>query len=319
MARAGRVVAETLALLGEHIRPGVTTAELDALAEEFIRSQRRRPDLQGLPRLPGRDLRVAERHGRPRHPGRVRARARATSSRSTSASRSTASSPTRRTRSRSARSRAEARAAARGLPGGARGRASSSAAPATASRTSRTRCRQVTEDAGFSVVRSLVGHGVGRSMHEDPQIPNYGEPGRGPVLADGHDVRDRADDQRRRVRRSSCTTTTGRSRPPTARFRPTSSTPWRSPRTGRDPDGSARRARSRFATHDRSLREPCCAVPSRSRYRRCSTGPVSRERQASPMKVRPSVKPMCERCRVIKRHGRTMVICTNPRHKQRQG
>jgi len=37
------------------------------------------------------------------------------------------------------------------------------------------------------------------------------------------------------------------------------------------------------------------------------------------MKVRPSVKPMCERCRVIKRHGRTMVICSNPRHKQRQG
>jgi large subunit ribosomal protein L36 len=37
------------------------------------------------------------------------------------------------------------------------------------------------------------------------------------------------------------------------------------------------------------------------------------------MKVRPSVKPMCDRCRVIKRHGRVMVICPNPRHKQRQG
>jgi large subunit ribosomal protein L36 len=37
------------------------------------------------------------------------------------------------------------------------------------------------------------------------------------------------------------------------------------------------------------------------------------------MKVRASVKPMCERCRVIKRHGHVMVICTNPRHKQRQG
>ena len=37
------------------------------------------------------------------------------------------------------------------------------------------------------------------------------------------------------------------------------------------------------------------------------------------MKVRASVKPMCERCRVIKRHGTTMVICSNPRHKQRQG
>ena len=37
------------------------------------------------------------------------------------------------------------------------------------------------------------------------------------------------------------------------------------------------------------------------------------------MKVRPSVKPMCEKCKVIKRNGRVMVICENPRHKQRQG
>jgi methionyl aminopeptidase len=43
----------------------------------------------------------------------------------------------------------------------------------------------VVEDAGFSVVRSLVGHGVGRSYHEDPQIPNYGPPGRGPLLQQG--------------------------------------------------------------------------------------------------------------------------------------
>src|SRR6185312_6175129 len=42
-----------------------------------------------------------------------------------------------------------------------------------------------TEEEGFSVVRSLVGHGVGRSMHEEPQIPNFGEPGRGPQLAEG--------------------------------------------------------------------------------------------------------------------------------------
>jgi large subunit ribosomal protein L36 len=37
------------------------------------------------------------------------------------------------------------------------------------------------------------------------------------------------------------------------------------------------------------------------------------------MKVRASVKRMCEKCRVIRRHGRVMVICTNPKHKQRQG
>jgi len=37
------------------------------------------------------------------------------------------------------------------------------------------------------------------------------------------------------------------------------------------------------------------------------------------MKVKPSVKPMCDKCKIIRRHGRVMVICENPRHKQRQG
>jgi methionyl aminopeptidase len=41
------------------------------------------------------------------------------------------------------------------------------------------------EADGFAVVRSLVGHGVGREMHEDPQIPNHGEPGTGPELEEG--------------------------------------------------------------------------------------------------------------------------------------
>jgi methionyl aminopeptidase len=41
------------------------------------------------------------------------------------------------------------------------------------------------EGAGFAVVRSLVGHGVGRYYHEDPHIPNFGEPGRGPRLSEG--------------------------------------------------------------------------------------------------------------------------------------
>ncbi len=41
------------------------------------------------------------------------------------------------------------------------------------------------EGAGFSIVRSLVGHGIGRSMHEEPQIPNYGTPGKGVLLEEG--------------------------------------------------------------------------------------------------------------------------------------
>jgi len=43
----------------------------------------------------------------------------------------------------------------------------------------------VVEGAGFAVVRSLVGHGVGRHYHEDPHVPNFGEPGRGPRLSEG--------------------------------------------------------------------------------------------------------------------------------------
>lgn len=41
------------------------------------------------------------------------------------------------------------------------------------------------ESAGYSVVRDFVGHGIGRAMHEDPQIPNFGSPGRGPVIKSG--------------------------------------------------------------------------------------------------------------------------------------
>ncbi len=41
------------------------------------------------------------------------------------------------------------------------------------------------ESQGFSVVRQFVGHGIGRNLHEDPQIPNYGDPGRGPLIKEG--------------------------------------------------------------------------------------------------------------------------------------
>jgi methionyl aminopeptidase len=45
--------------------------------------------------------------------------------------------------------------------------------------------QQHVEAYGFSVVREFVGHGIGQAMHEEPQVPNYGEPGRGPRLAEG--------------------------------------------------------------------------------------------------------------------------------------
>jgi methionyl aminopeptidase len=45
--------------------------------------------------------------------------------------------------------------------------------------------QQVAEGAGFSCVREYAGHGVGRALHEDPQVPNYGDPGRGPLIRPG--------------------------------------------------------------------------------------------------------------------------------------
>jgi methionyl aminopeptidase len=45
--------------------------------------------------------------------------------------------------------------------------------------------QRAVEIEGLSIIRTLVGHGIGREMHEDPQVPNYGEPGKGPLLEEG--------------------------------------------------------------------------------------------------------------------------------------
>ncbi len=50
-----------------------------------------------------------------------------------------------------------------------------------------------------------------------------------------------------------------------------------------------------------------------------SRGAIKAFKEVYLMKVRPSVKPMCEKCKIIKRKGKVMVICENPKHKQRQG
>jgi large subunit ribosomal protein L36 len=47
--------------------------------------------------------------------------------------------------------------------------------------------------------------------------------------------------------------------------------------------------------------------------------PSDFEQEEKIVKVRPSVKAICEKCKVIRRHGKVLIICTNPRHKQTQG
>ena len=184
MARAGRIVAETLALIGEHARPGVTTAELDELAEEFIAGQGGYPTFKGYRGYPAATCISPNAmivHGIPgpyelggrRHPLRRRRR------------------HARRLRRR-LRVHVPDRRDLAARPSGCSRPARPRSPPGSSSAVAGNRLsdishaiQQATESAGFSVVRSLVGHGVGRSMHEDPQIPNYGEPGRGPLLAEG--------------------------------------------------------------------------------------------------------------------------------------
>ena len=70
MRHAGRIVADVLALMEEELKPGVTTAQLDAIAEDYIRKAGARPSFKGYRGFPGEHLRLDRRRGRPRHPGR---------------------------------------------------------------------------------------------------------------------------------------------------------------------------------------------------------------------------------------------------------
>ena len=62
------------------------------------------------------------------------------------------------------------------------------------------------------------------------------------------------------------------------------------------------------------LHDPVAAARAAARAE-----PPEASRRKGSMKVRPSVKPMCEKCKIIRRHGVVLVICQNKRHKQRQG
>ena len=183
MARAGRVVVDTLALLGERIRPGVTTAELDAFADEYILSQGGEPTFKGYRGYPAsicaspNDMVV---HGIPGpyelDEGDVLAVDVGVTLDSYVAD-SAYTFPVGQISPDAERLLEVCQAAlAAGIEQCRAGNRLSDISHAI---------QQTTEENGFSVVRSLVGHGVGQAMHEEPQIPNFGEPGHGPLLEPG--------------------------------------------------------------------------------------------------------------------------------------
>ncbi|HEV8098420.1 MAG TPA: type I methionyl aminopeptidase, partial [Gaiellaceae bacterium] len=183
MARAGEVVADTLALLGEHARPGASTQELDELADEFIRSRGGTPTFKGYRGYPASICASPNEmvvHG---IPGLYTLRDGDILSVDVGVTLDGFVADSAYTFAIGEVSEEAERllegcqaALAAGIEQCRVGNRLSDISHAI---------QVVTEEQGFSVVRSLVGHGVGRSMHEDPQIPNYGEPGRGPLLQSG--------------------------------------------------------------------------------------------------------------------------------------
>ena len=183
MARAGEVVADTLALVGEHARPGVTTQELDELADEHIRSRGGTPTFKGYRGYPAsicaspNDMIV---HGIPGEYALAEGDILSVDVGVTLGGfvgDSAYTFPVGEISDDAHRLLETGQAAlAAGIAQARPGNHLSNIGHAV---------QKATEEAGFSVVRSLVGHGVGRKMHEDPQIPNFGEPGHGPILQTG--------------------------------------------------------------------------------------------------------------------------------------
>ena len=183
MERAGRIVVGTLQLLGEHVRPGVTTQELDDIAEEFIRSRGGIPTFKGYRGYPASICTSPNAmvvHGIPgpyelKDGDVLSVDVGVTAGGFVGDSAYTFAVGEIDPEAQRLLDACQAALAA-GIDQARAGNHLSDIGHAV---------QAVTEEAGFSVVRSLVGHGVGRRMHEDPQIPNFGEPGRGPVLQSG--------------------------------------------------------------------------------------------------------------------------------------
>lgn len=183
MRNAGQIVAETLALIREHAKPGVTTLELDRMAEKYIRSQGAIPAFKGYNGFPATlctSVNEQVVHGIPGL--------------------------------RILESGDIISIDCGALKDGYFGDAAVTLSVGEVSPDLR-KLLKVTEESlmlgiaqvkignrlydvsnavqthveanGFSVVRDYVGHGIGKAMHEDPQIPNFGKPGRGPRLEVG--------------------------------------------------------------------------------------------------------------------------------------
>ncbi len=183
IAAAGAVVAETIAHVGERIEPGLTTLQLDRIAEDFIRAQGGIPTSQGYrgyPRAICISVNEVVVHGIPddrvvEEGDLVTIDVGVTLDGAIADSAYTFGVGQIDEEAQRLLDVAQDALAA-GIAEARLGNRIGDISHAV---------QTVVEGAGFAVVRSLVGHGVGRHYHEDPHVPNFGEPGRGPRLSEG--------------------------------------------------------------------------------------------------------------------------------------
>jgi methionyl aminopeptidase len=183
MAAAGEVLVRCLRMLAAKTRPGVTTGELDAAAEKFIRSQGAEPAFKGYRGFPGSICTSPNSmvvHGIPGPHELKRGDVLSLDVGvikdgwvADAAITLPIGSVGPEARKLLEVTKAALFAGAEQMrPGNHLGDVSAA-------------IQKAVEIEGLSIIRTLVGHGIGRDMHEDPQVPNFGEPGRGPELEVG--------------------------------------------------------------------------------------------------------------------------------------
>jgi len=183
MRKAGKIVAETLALIAKEIKPGMTTAELDKLAEDYILSKGAKPGFKGYRGFPATacisiDNEVV--HGIPGQRKLVEGQITSVDLGcivdgfyGDSAATFPVGEISEEKRKLLDVTRRSLEIGIAQVKDGVRLGAVSSS------------IQKYVEEAGFSVVRDMVGHGVGKNLHEDPQVPHFGPADAGPVLKKG--------------------------------------------------------------------------------------------------------------------------------------
>jgi methionyl aminopeptidase len=183
MREAGRITALALRVVGEAVGPGVTTGELDAIAEAAIRDAGAQPAFKGYHGFPATlctsiDGEVV--HGIPGPRRLLEGQILSVDCGAIVDGYYGDSAMTFAVGAVSAEARRLMDATQAALAAGIE-----RCVPGNRLHDISAAVQAVAEGAGFSVVREYVGHGIGRSMHEDPQVPNYGRAGSGPVLTPG--------------------------------------------------------------------------------------------------------------------------------------